>query len=64
MTRQSGGGCQAPGNTARAEGEDHHEKATAVADDPAIYEEVWHPAAVKSFVSLRVDLAKVSEERV
>jgi hypothetical protein len=31
---------------------------------PATYEEVWRPGATKSFVGLRVDLAKVSEERV
>jgi len=40
------------------------EAATAVADDPATYEEVWRPGARKSLVGLRVDLAKVSEERV
>jgi hypothetical protein len=42
----------------------HEEAAKAVADDPAIYEEVWCPGATKSFVGLRVDLAKVPEERV
>lgn len=40
------------------------EAATAVADDAATYEEVWRTAATKSFVGLRVDLAKVSEERI
>lgn len=40
------------------------EAAQAVADDPAIYEEVWRTAATKIFVGLRVDLAKVSRERV
>lgn len=40
------------------------EAATAVADDPAAYEEVWRPGARKSLVGLRVDLAKVSQERV
>lgn len=40
------------------------EAATAVADDPATYEEVWRPGATRSFVGLRTDLAKVSEERV
>jgi hypothetical protein len=38
------------------------EAATAVADDPAIYEEVWRPGATRSLVGLRVDLAKVSAE--
>jgi hypothetical protein len=42
----------------------HEEAAKAVADAPATYEEVWRPGATKSFVGLRVDLAKVSEERV
>lgn len=41
-----------------------HEAATAVADDPAVYEEIWRPGARKSLVGLRVDLAKVSPERV
>jgi hypothetical protein len=40
------------------------EAAAAVADDPAIYEEVWRTAATKIWVGPRVDLAKVSEERV
>ena len=40
------------------------EAATAVAADPTIYEEIWRPGAGKSLVGLRVDLAKVSEERV
>jgi hypothetical protein len=40
------------------------EAAQAVADDPAIYEEVWRAAATKIFVGLRVDLSKVSRERV
>jgi hypothetical protein len=40
------------------------EAATAVVDDPATYEEVWRTAATKSFVGLRVDLAKVLEERI
>jgi hypothetical protein len=40
------------------------EAAAAVADDPAIYEEVWRTAATKIWVGLRVDLAKVPEERV
>jgi hypothetical protein len=42
----------------------HEEAATAVADDPATYEEVWRPGATKSFLGVRVDLAKVSEGRV
>ena len=42
----------------------HEEAAKAVADAPTTYEEVWRPGATKSFVGLRVDLAKVSEERV
>jgi hypothetical protein len=41
----------------------HEEAAKAVADDPATYEEVRRPDATKSFVGLRVDLAKVPEER-
>lgn len=40
------------------------EAAKAVAEDPATYEEVWRTAATKIFVGLRVDLAKVSEDRV
>ncbi|HZE34578.1 MAG TPA: MmcQ/YjbR family DNA-binding protein [Actinoallomurus sp.] len=40
------------------------EAAAAVADDPAVYEEVWRNAATRSFVGLRVDLSKVSRERV
>jgi hypothetical protein len=40
------------------------EAATAVADDPATYEEVWRPGPRKSLVGLRVDLANVSQERV
>ena len=40
------------------------EAADAVADDPATYEEVWRTAATKIWVGLRVDLAKVSEDRV
>jgi hypothetical protein len=40
------------------------EEAAAVADDTATYEEVWRTAAMKIFVGLRVDLAKVPEERV
>ena len=40
------------------------EAAAAAADDPAVYEEVWRNAATRSFVGLRVDLAKVSRERV
>ncbi len=43
---------------------DHREAATIVARAPGTYEEVWRPGATKSFVGLRVDLAKVSEERV
>ena len=40
------------------------EVATAIADDPATYEEVWRPGPRKSLIGLRVDLAKVSAERV
>jgi hypothetical protein len=40
------------------------EAAAIVAKDPATYEEVWRPGATKSFVGVRVDLARVSEERV
>lgn len=40
------------------------EAAAAVVSDPAVYAEVWRSAATKSFVGLRVDLAKVSEDRV
>ncbi len=36
----------------------------AVADDLAIYEEIWRPGARKTFVGLWVDLRKVSQERV
>ncbi|MFU8851482.1 MmcQ/YjbR family DNA-binding protein [Micromonospora sp. SL1-18] len=40
------------------------EAATAVADDPTTYEEVWRTAGRRSFVGLRVDLTKVAEDRV
>ncbi|NKZ06507.1 MmcQ/YjbR family DNA-binding protein [Actinomadura latina] len=40
------------------------EAARAVAADSEVYEEVWRTAATKIFVGLRVDLAKVDEERV
>jgi hypothetical protein len=40
------------------------EAAKAVATDPATYEEVWRSAATKIWVGLRVDLARVSRERV
>ena len=42
----------------------NEEAAAIVAEDPATYEEVWRPGATKSFVGVRVDLARVSEERV
>lgn len=42
----------------------HQEAAAAVAEEPSIYEEVWRNAATRSFVGLRVDLAKVSKEHV
>jgi hypothetical protein len=32
--------------------------------DPSIYEEVWRNAATKVWVGLRVELAKVSTDRV
>lgn len=40
------------------------EAAAAVAAEPSMYEEVWRNAATRSFVGLRVDLAKVSKEHV
>ena len=40
------------------------EAAAAVAQDPAVYEEVWRNAATRSFVGLRVHLVAVGEERV
>lgn len=40
------------------------EASAAVAHDPAIYEEIWRPGAHRSFVGVRVDLAKVSKKRV
>lgn len=40
------------------------EAEAAIADDPAIYDDVWRMAATKSFVGLRVQLDKVSKERV
>jgi hypothetical protein len=72
----SGSGCRASRSWAKAfagmeKGEttavfsiSHEEAAKAVADDPATYEKVRRPDATKSFVGLRVDLAKVPEERV
>ena len=38
--------------------------AAAVAADGEVFEEVWRKAATDIFVGLRVDLAKVSEERL
>ncbi|GAA1203320.1 MmcQ/YjbR family DNA-binding protein [Pseudonocardia alaniniphila] len=38
------------------------EAETAAADQPDVYEEVWRSGRI--FVGLRVDLAKVSEERM
>lgn len=40
----------------------HEDAKLAVADDPEAYEEMWRNG--KIFVGLRVDLAKVSAERV
>ncbi|WP_433431898.1 MmcQ/YjbR family DNA-binding protein [Nonomuraea sp. CA-141351] len=40
------------------------EAATAVAADPGTYAEVWRTASTKIWVGLRVDLAKVSQERI
>jgi hypothetical protein len=40
------------------------EAAKAVAEDPGTYEEVWRTAAARSFVGVRVDLAKASNKRV
>lgn len=40
------------------------EAAAAVADDPDVYQEVWRPGARKSLVGLRVDLARVTPERI
>nr|WP_238362018.1 MmcQ/YjbR family DNA-binding protein [Actinopolymorpha pittospori] len=38
--------------------------AAVVAAEPAVYEEVWRNAATRSFVGLRVDLAKVSTKHI
>ncbi|WP_446215083.1 hypothetical protein [Micromonospora sp. IBHARD004] len=40
------------------------EAAVAVADDPTVYEEVSRRSATMIFVGLRVDLAKISEQRL
>ncbi|MEV1168239.1 MmcQ/YjbR family DNA-binding protein [Nonomuraea sp. NPDC049784] len=40
------------------------EAATAVAEDAGAYAEVWRTASTKIWVGLRVDLAKVSHERI
>lgn len=42
------------------------EAATAVAENPDVYEEVWRPGGPhgRTFVGLRVGLAEVSRERV
>lgn len=40
------------------------EAAAAVEADDTVYEEVWRTAGRKIYVGLRVDLAKVSPERV
>lgn len=40
------------------------EAAAAVAADPDVFEEVWRKAATQVFVGLRVDLAKVSPNRM
>ncbi|MDQ2761344.1 MAG: MmcQ/YjbR family DNA-binding protein [Actinomycetota bacterium] len=58
------GGAGSKGETTAVFSVSQEEAAKAVADDPAAYEEVWRPGARKSLVGLRVDLAKVSEERV
>jgi hypothetical protein len=42
----------------------HAEAAAAVAADPDVYEEVWRPGARRSFIGVRVDLAKVSHARL
>ncbi|MCW3842563.1 MmcQ/YjbR family DNA-binding protein [Micromonospora yasonensis] len=38
--------------------------AAAVAADPTAYEEVWRKAATMIFVGLRVDLDRISEQRM
>ncbi|HEX6497800.1 MAG TPA: MmcQ/YjbR family DNA-binding protein [Micromonosporaceae bacterium] len=43
-------------------GVDPAEAHGAVADDPEVYQEVWRNGSI--FVGLRIDLAKVSAERV
>jgi hypothetical protein len=58
------GGGGSKGETTAVFSVTQEEAATAVADDPATYEEVWRPGARKSLIGLRVDLAKVSVERV
>lgn len=58
------GGGGSKGETSAVFSVNQQEAATAVADDPAIYEEIWRPGARKSLVGLRVDLGKVSKERV
>lgn len=58
------GGGGSKGDTAAVFSVSQEEAAGAVAEDPASYEEVWRPVAKKSLVGLRVDLARVSEERV
>lgn len=40
------------------------EAAAAVAADPETFEEVWRKAATQIFVGLRVELARVSPERL
>jgi hypothetical protein len=58
------GGGGSRGETTAVFSVSQEEAATAVADDPATYEEVWRPGAKKSLIGLRVDLSKVSAERV
>ena len=40
------------------------EAAAAVWANPAVYQEVWRPGARRSLVGVRVDLARVGEERI
>ncbi len=58
------GGGGSKGETTAVFSVSQEEATMAVADDPATYEEIRRPGARKSLVGLRVDLAKVSEERV
>lgn len=40
------------------------EAAEAVTADPSMYEESWRPTNPRTFLGLRVDLGKVSDDRV